>query len=244
MSNKMKDLNIAVVMFDGGEEQDIVGCWEMYSWATEYDDLPEDEEVTEANFAYTFNKAGGVGQSQPNLFTVAHTTSPMVMSSGMKFVADYTFDNAPAANVIVVPGGEGARAIEKLKENGTIDYIRRVGTQVNVKYVLSVCTGSFVLGAAGLLDEVNCTVYMNQYERFGREVPTAKLVRDREINFLQDGKILTSNGPCSGLATSLRLIEDYVGTRKKDKVRELLSFVYPVAKGLIYDNGALNEHNV
>ena len=83
MSNKMKDLNIAVVMFDGGEEQDIVGCWEMFSWATEYDDLPEDEEVTEANFAYTFNKAGGVGQSQPNLFTVAHTTSPMVMSSGI-----------------------------------------------------------------------------------------------------------------------------------------------------------------
>ena len=61
---------------------------------------------------------------------------------------------------------------------------------------------------------------------------------------MQDGKILTSNGPCSGLATSLRLIEDYVGTRKKDKVRELLSFVYPVAKGLIYDNGSLNEHNV
>ena len=50
MSNKMKDLNIAVVMFDGGEEQDIVGCWEMFSWATEYDDLPEDEEVTEASF--------------------------------------------------------------------------------------------------------------------------------------------------------------------------------------------------
>lgn len=162
MSNKIKDFNIAVIMFDGGEEQDIVGCWEMFSWATEYDDLPEDEEVTEANFAYTFNKAGGMGQSQPDLFTVAHTTSPMVMSSGMKFVADYTFDNTPAANVIGVPGSEGARAIEKLKEYGTIDYIRRVGTQEDIKYVLSVCTGSFVLGAAGLLDEVNCTVYMNQ----------------------------------------------------------------------------------
>jgi hypothetical protein len=100
----------------------------MFSWATEYDDLTEDDEVTEKNFAYTFNQAGGVGQSQPNLFTVAHTTSPVIMSSGMKLNADYTFANAPAANVIGVLGGEEARAIEKPKENGTIDYIRLTWT--------------------------------------------------------------------------------------------------------------------
>ena len=85
---------------------------------------------------------------------------------------------------------------------------------------------------------------MNQYDRFEREIPSAKLVRDPSINFLQDGKYLTSNGPCSGQATSLRLVEDHVGTRKKDKLRELLSFVYPTAKGLIYDNGSMIAHNV
>lgn len=85
---------------------------------------------------------------------------------------------------------------------------------------------------------------MNQYDRFAREIPSAKLARNTEINFVQDGKFLTTNGPCSGQATSLRLVEDHVGTRKKDKLKELLSFVYPVAKGLIYDNGMLAEHNV
>ena len=241
MTNQMKDLNIAIVMFDGAEEQDVAGPWEMFWWGTTFDTLPEKDDVTEDNFSYTFNSTS---RRLPNLFTVAPTTAPLTMSSGMRFLADYTFDTAPSANVVVVPGGEGARATEKLKANGTLDYIHRLGTQKDNQYIMSVCTGSFVLGHAGLLDGIHCTTYMNQYNRFEREIPAAKLVRNTEINFVQDGKHLTTNGPCSGLATSLRLVEDHVGTRKKDKLRELLSFVYPTAKGLILKNGALMEHNV
>lgn len=241
MSNQMRDLNIAIIMFDGAEEQDVAGPWEMFWWATTFDTLPEADDVTEENFSYTFNSTS---RRLPNLFTVAPTTEPLTMSSGMRFLADYTFDDAPAANVVVVPGGEGARATETLKANGTLDFIHKLGTQTDNRYIMSVCTGSFVLGHAGLLDGIHCTTYMNQYKRFEREIPAAKLVRNTEINFVQDGKHLTTNGPCSGLATSLRLVEVHVGTRKKDKLRELLSFVYPTAKGLILENGALVEHNV
>jgi len=245
MTNQMKDLNIALVMFDGAEEQDVVGPWEMFWWATTFDNHPKDKDMSEEDFSYTFNSTpANTSRRLANIFTVAPTTDPITMSSGMRFLADYNFGNAPKANVIVVPGGEGARATEQLKANGTLDYIHKVGTQKDCKYVMSVCTGSFVLGHAGLLDGIHCTTYMNQYNRFGREIPSAKLVRNMEINFVQDGKHLTSNGPCSGLATSLRLVEDYVGTRKKDKLRELLSFVYPTAKGLILENGSLIEHNV
>jgi len=237
----MKDLSIALVMFDGAEEQDVVGPWEMFWWATTFDGHPEDKDMTEADFGYTFNSTT---RRLPNVFTVAPTTEPTTMSSGMRFFADHTFESAPQANVIVVPGGEGARATEQLKANGTLDYINRVGTHKDCKYIMSVCTGSFVLGHAGLLDGITCTTYMNQYNRFEQEIPSAKLVRNTDINFVQDGKHLTSNGPCSGLATSLRLVEDYVGTRKKDKLKELLSFVYPTAKGVILENGSLREHNV
>jgi transcriptional regulator GlxA family with amidase domain len=245
MSNKMTDLSIALVMFDGAEEQDVVGCWEMFWWATKFDDHPADKDMTEEDFNYNFNSSGeNSSRGLPNIFTVSACPSPMTMSSGMKFMADYSLENAPPANVVMVPGGEGARATDKLRENGTLDYIHKLGTQADMKYVIAVCTGSFVLGHAGLLNGVHCTTYMNQYNRFAREIPDAKLVRNTEINFVQDGKILTSNGPCSGQATSLRLVEDYVGTRKKDKLRQLLSFVYPTAKGLIFENGALIEHDV
>lgn len=246
MNNKMTDLSIALVMFDGAEEQDIVGCWEMFWWATKFDDHPTDKDMTENDFNSVFNSVAPDGSSRKlsNIFTVSATTSPITMSSGMRFLADYTLDNAPHANVLVVPGGEGARATEKLRANGTLDTIHKLGSQADTKYVLSVCTGSFVLGHAGLLDGVHCTTYMNQYDRFSHEIPAAKLVRNTEINFVQDGKILTSNGPCSGLATSLRLVEDFVGTRKKDKLRQVLSFVYPTAKGLILEKGSLIEHNV
>jgi transcriptional regulator GlxA family with amidase domain len=243
MTNKMTDLNIALVMFDGAEEQDVVGPWEMFWWATTFDHHPEAQDMTEADFSYTFN-TNATSRRLPNIFTVAPTTAPITMSSGMRFLADYSFENVPAANVVVVPGGEGARATAALKANGTLDYIHKVATQTDCKYVMSVCTGSFVLGHAGLLNGVQCTTYMNQYNRFEHELPAAKLVRDTSINFVQDGRHLTSNGPCSGLATSLRLVEDHVGTRKKDKLRELLSFVYPTAKGLILKDGTLVEHNV
>lgn len=245
MSNKMADLNIALIMFDGAEEQDIVGCWEMFWWATMFDDHPADKDMTEADFNAVFNRAReGGSRKLPNLFTVSATAAPITMSSGMRFLADSNLTNAPHANVVMVPGGEGARATEALRANGTLDTIHKLGTQADSKYVMSVCTGSFVLGHAGLLDGVVCTSYMNQYDRFAHEIPAAKLVRNPKINFVQDGRILTSNGPCSGLATSLRLVEDHVGTRKKDKLRQVLSFVYPTAKGLIVENGSLIEHNV
>ncbi len=245
MSNKMADLNIALIMFEGAEEQDIVGCWEMFWWATMFDDHPADKDMTEADFNAVFNRAReGGSRKLPNLFTVSATAAPITMSSGMRFLADSNLTNAPHANVVMVPGGEGARATEALRANGTLDAIHKLGTHADSKYVMSVCTGSFVLGHAGLLDGVVCTSYMNQYDRFAHEIPAAKLVRNPEINFVQDGRILTSNGPCSGLATSLRLVEDHVGTRKKDKLRQVLSFVYPTAKGLIVENGSLIEHNV
>ena len=245
MSNKMADLNIALIMFEGAEEQDIVGCWEMFWWATMFDDHPADKDMTEADFNAVFNRAReGGSRKLPNLFTVSATAAPITMSSGMRFLADSNLTNAPHANVVMVPGGEGARATEALRANGTLDAIHKLGTHADSKYVMSVCTGSFVLGHAGLLDGVVCTSDMNQYDRFAHEIPAAKLVRNPEINFVQDGRILTSNGPCSGLATSLRLVEDHVGTRKKDKLRQVLSFVYPTAKGLIVENGSLIEHNV
>ena len=245
MSNAMTDLNIALIMFDGAEEQDIVGCWEMFWWATKFDTHPAEKDMTEADFNTFFNRENdGGSRRMPNIFTVSATASPILMSSGMRFLADYSLDNAPHANVVVVPGGEGARATDQLRANGTIETIHKLGTQADTKYVVSVCTGSFVIGHAGLLDGVCCTTYSNQYDRFSREIPAAKLVRNPGINFVQDGKILTSNGPCSGLATSLRLVEDYVGTRKKDKLRQVLSFVYPPAKGLILENGSLIDHTV
>ncbi|MGP1665630.1 MAG: DJ-1/PfpI family protein [Rhodanobacter sp.] len=237
----MNDLSIALVMFDGAEEQDVVGPYEMFWWMTAFQELPTDRPIKESDFSYTFNLKDG---TTPNVFTVAPTTDPIVMSSGMKFIADFSYETAPPANVVVVPGGHGARNIPALEANGTLDYIKGIANAETCKYVMSVCTGTFVLGAAGLLDDKHCLVYSNQFERFEREVPAAKLVKDGSLSFVQDGRVFTSNGPCSGLATSLRLVEVHCGTGYKNNLRELLAYLAPPVKGAVSENGTLTEATV
>jgi transcriptional regulator GlxA family with amidase domain len=127
------------------------------------------------------------------------------------------------------------------KKNGTIDYIKEVGSAPGCKYVMSVCTGAFLLGAAGLLDGRHCQVSAHSYGRFVKEVPKAKLLKDASLSFVQDGNLFTSNGPCSGLATSLRLVEVHCGTGYKNNLRDLISYITPPVKGALVENGKITN---
>jgi transcriptional regulator GlxA family with amidase domain len=147
--------------------------------------------------------------------------------------------NSPAANVIVAPGGRGAHDIPARHKEGTIDYIRRVPNAPGSKYVMSVCTGAFLLGTAGLLDGRHCQVSSHNYGRFEREIPNAILLKDPLLNFVQDGNLFTSNGPCSGLATALRVVEVHCGTGHKNNLRELIEYKVPPAKGALVENGKI-----
>src|SRR5262249_54271499 len=149
-----------------------------------------------------------------------------------------------AANVIVAPGGRGAHNIFARHKDGTIDYIKRVANAPGTKYVMSVCTGAFLLGAAGLLDERHAMVSSHNFIRFEQEVPNAKLVRDPALSFVQDGNLFTSNGPCSGLATSLRLVEVHCGTGYKNNLRELIEYKVPPVKGALVENGKITNITV
>jgi putative intracellular protease/amidase len=237
----MDDLVIAVVMFDGAEEQDVVGPYEMFWWMSLFEKLPPAQPISESDFLTTFMSREG---SWPNLFTVAPTTDVYRMSSGMRFTPNFSYDDAPAANMIVAPGGHGSLNFPGLKGNGTIDYINQVGSAPDCRYIMSVCSGAFLLGAAGLLDGRYCTVNHTTYTRFEKQMPTAKLVKDTSLSFVQEGNLFTSNGPCSGLATALRVVEVQCGTGYKDNLRSLLSYVAPPVKGALVENGTITQITV
>jgi len=232
----MDDLVIALVLFEGAEEQDVVGPYEMFWWMSLFQHFPPDRPPGESDFLKTFTSREG---STPSLFTVAPTKDVYRMSSGMRFVPDFSYDNAPPANMIVAPGGHGSMNIPALRQDGTIDYIKKVATAQNCQYIMSVCSGTFLLGAAGLLDGRYCTTNHQNYGRFEKAVPKAKLVRDESLSFVQEGNLFTSNGPCSGLATSLRVVEDHCGTGYKNNLRHILSYIVPPVKGALVKNGVL-----
>jgi putative intracellular protease/amidase len=248
----MDDLSIAVAVFEGAEEQDVVGPLEMFYWMFLFEALPPDRRpvgepeftvnfITEAEFEeYFYPKVA----PKQRVFTVGAAIKTYRMSSGMQLTPDFSYENAPPANMIVAPGGRGVHDIPARQKEGTIDYIKRIGNAPGTKYVMSVCTGAFLLGAAGLLDGRHCQVSSHNYRRFERDVPKATLLKDPSLNFVQDGNLFTSNGPCSGLATALRVIEVHCGTGYKDNLRELIEYIVPPAKGALVENGKIRSITV
>jgi putative intracellular protease/amidase len=113
---------------------------------------------------------------------------------------DATFDDVPRPDVIVVPGGIGTRAL--LDDERLLSWLRQV--HETSRYTTSVCTGSLLLGAAGLLDGLTATTHwaaMEELRALGVE-PTGQ----RVVEHL-DRRILTAAGVSSGIDMALRLSE-------------------------------------
>jgi transcriptional regulator GlxA family with amidase domain len=93
-----------------------------------------------------------------HLFTVGESKNPVHTSGGMTIVPDYTFDDAPAARIVVVPAQRGAP--------GLADWLRRKDKDKETDVVMSVCTGAFQLGKAGLLDGKQATTHITSMISF------------------------------------------------------------------------------
>jgi putative intracellular protease/amidase len=115
---------------------------------------------------------------------------------------DATFDEVAAPDVVVIPGGIGTRAL--LDDQPLLDWVRHV--HQGTRYTTSVCTGSLVLGAAGLLQGKRATTYWLALDDLARHgaVPT-----DERVVF--DGKIVTAAGVSSGIDMALTLAREIGG---------------------------------
>jgi transcriptional regulator GlxA family with amidase domain len=113
---------------------------------------------------------------------------------------DATFDEVPKPDVVLVPGGVGTRAFT---EGGDlVDWVR--DTYPTTRYTTSVCTGSIVLGAAGLLDGLAATTHwscLRELEPFGAEPTTQRIVEHL------DRRIITAAGVSAGIDMGLRLVQ-------------------------------------
>lgn len=111
-------------------------------------------------------------------------------------VADYGFDEVTSADVLIVPGGFGTRAL--VKHEPTLEWIRTV--HATTTWTTSVCTGALLLAAAGVLDGVRATTHWRAMELLGKlgAEPTHERV-------VEVGKIITAAGVSSGIDMALRL---------------------------------------
>ncbi len=133
--------------------------------------------------------------------TVAERQLPPVTTrSGLRITPYYTYANAPQADILIVPGGLGAR--HERHNPVTINFIRRQAH--GAELVFSVCTGALLLGAAGLLDGLRATTHHRALDELAETAPACSIVRD--VRYVDNGKIITSAGITAGIDTALYVV--------------------------------------
>ena len=154
------------------------------------------------------------GQDHPfRLYTVSDKTSAIRVGGGMKVLPDYTFANAPAPKVIVIPAQHepSPAMLEWIRENSK-----------NADLTMSVCTGAFVLAKTGLLSGKSATTFHGAFRPFAIEFPDVHLKRG--ARFVEDGNLATAGGLSSGIDLALHVVERYFGHEVAQKTAYELEY--------------------
>lgn len=134
------------------------------------------------------------------VITVAESTEPIRCAKGLRVLADHTFDDSPDLDVIVVPGGWGTRAerVNTAMTGYVIEQAQRA------EWTTSVCTGAFILQAAGLLEGKRATTHWAAFDEFLGFAPDQEL--DRDARWVVDGNVVTAAGVSAGIDMALWLV--------------------------------------
>lgn len=127
-----------------------------------------------------------------------------------------SFAGTSAIDTLIVAGGLGARDAERCPR--TLAWLRRVAP--GTRRVTSVCTGAFVLAAAGLLDGRRATTHWQRAAAFAKRYPQVRVEPDRI--FVRDGKFWTSAGITAGIDLALALIADDLGEAAAKRTAQML----------------------
>ena len=122
--------------------------------------------------------------------------------TGLAITVEHTLEEVSSADILIIPGGPGVRLL--LQDERVLDWVRKV--HATTKWTTSVCTGSLLIGAAGLLKGLEATTHWNAaatLESFGASY--------REKRVVPQGKIVTSAGVSSGIDMALWLVGKIAG---------------------------------
>ena len=152
------------------------------------------------------------------LFTVSERTEPLRGSAGLQLVPDYTFATAPQARIVVVPAQRGSEALHA--------WLRKVTETTDI--TMSVCTGAFQLGKAGLLKGKSATTHHDFLDRFAKTFPDVDVKRG--LRFVEGEKISTAGGLSSGIDLAVRVVDRYFG---RDVAQATATYMEYQGKGWI-----------
>jgi transcriptional regulator GlxA family with amidase domain len=186
---------VAILVFPDVEVLDFAGPFEVFAVADEL---------------------GAYGVFQ--VVTVAPDPGPVRARNGLQIVPDHTLETCPAPSLLVVPGGFGTRALAG--DARVLAWIRSAATKADL--VMSVCTGSILLGRAGLLDGLKATTHAEVVDLLREAAPGA--IVDTSQRFHDNGRILTAAGISAGIDCALHVVGKRLGTDAADRVAQYMEY--------------------
>jgi cyclohexyl-isocyanide hydratase len=134
---------------------------------------------------------------------VAKSSAAVPSDSGLGLVPTHTFESCPRLDLLCIPGGN-AGVVRAMGDRETIEFVRRQAR--TAKYVTSVCTGAFILGAAGLLKGRRATTHW----AFTELLPLVGATHEKG-RVVKDGNVITAGGVTSGIDFGLHVVAEIGG---------------------------------
>jgi transcriptional regulator GlxA family with amidase domain len=148
---------------------------------------------------------------------VAKTKAPLMSQGILKIIPDYSIKDAPQTDIFAVFGGSDDVATN---DPEVVSWIKsRDGA---TKSYFSVCTGAFILGKAGLLDQLTVTTFHKSITNLQKAVPKAKVLQN--VRYIDNGRVITTAGISAGIDGALHLVSKLKGKEVAEAVAKQIEY--------------------
>lgn len=187
-------ITTGILIFPDAEELDFVGPWEVLTAAAQF----------------------GPGQGD-RVVTIAERKEPVRCAKGLRVVPDHDFGDAPALDVVLVPGGQGTR--REVNNPVLIEWLRK--TAASCRWVTSVCTGALLLHEAGPARGKRVTTHWAFVPTLRERGEVEVLER---IRWVRDGNLVTAAGVSAGIDMALWLVGQLHGPEHARTVQRYIEY--------------------
>lgn len=175
---------VAILIFDDVELLDFAGPFEVFS---------------------SVRNLTGEHERLMEVFAVAESHAPVRCRNGLVVQPERSIDECPPVDVLVIPGGAGVRPA--LERSNLVEWVRTRAQEAEL--MVSVCTGSFLLAQAGLLNGRPATTHWERISEMRERFPDIEIVEDER--WVDTGEIITAAGVSAGIDVALHVVRRLYG---------------------------------
>lgn len=153
------------------------------------------------------------------VYTVSQNGEMITARNGLKVKPDYSIEDLPPVDILIIPGGKGARENE-VKNDIVINWVRQ--QMKEVKLMTSVCTGALLLAKAGLLEGLKATTHWASIQTFKKDFPNVEVMEN--VKFVDEGHIITSAGISASINMSFHIVKNLLGVEIAEETAKNMEY--------------------